>query len=148
MNQTGLITPEELRPICGRACRILDELDRILLCHHEVHRLLLIGILSRGHILLEGLPGVGKTALVKALGSLLSLEFKRIQFTPDLLPSDILGCNILQMMPDGERKMVFQPGAIFSNIGGTATLIGDLHDFLDGRTEELPARFDRTFGVE
>lgn len=116
MNQTGLITPEELRPICGRACRILDELDRILLGHHEVHRLLLIGILSRGHILLEGLPGVGKTALVKALGSLLSLEFKRIQFTQDLLPSDILGCNILQMMPDGERKMVFQPGAIFSNI--------------------------------
>lgn len=115
-HQTELIPPEELQPIRERACRILDELDRILLGHHEVHRLLLIGILSRGHILLEGLPGVGKTALVKALGSLLSLEFKRIQFTPDLLPSDILGCNILQMMPDGERKMVFQPGALFSNI--------------------------------
>ena len=120
MNQTGLITPEELRPICGRACRILDELDRILLGHHEVHRLLLIGILSRGHILLEGLPGVGKTALVKALGSLLSLEFKRIQFTPDLLPSDILGCNILQMMPahriDEKNKSVQENTFICLNI--------------------------------
>ncbi len=116
MSRTELISPGELQPVQERANRILDELDRILLGHHEVHRLLLIGILSRGHILLEGLPGVGKTALVKALGTLLSLDFKRIQFTPDLLPSDILGCNILQMMPDGERKMVFQPGAIFSNI--------------------------------
>lgn len=116
MSRTELISPGELQPVQERANRILDELDRILLGHHEVHRLLLIGILSRGHILLEGLPGVGKTALVKALGTLLSLDFTRIQFTPDLLPSDILGCNILQMMPDGERKMVFQPGAIFSNI--------------------------------
>ncbi|MBR4371334.1 MAG: AAA family ATPase, partial [Victivallales bacterium] len=66
--------------------------------------------------LLEGLPGVGKTALVKALGQLFALDFKRIQFTPDLLPSDILGGNILQVSPDGRREFVFQPGAIFANI--------------------------------
>ncbi|MEA4863222.1 MAG: AAA family ATPase [Victivallaceae bacterium] len=111
-----LITPEVLEPVTRRANAILDELNRILLGHEQVHRLLLIGILSRGHVLLEGLPGVGKTALVKALGELLSLEFKRVQFTPDLLPSDILGCNILQTMPDGTRKMEFQPGAVFTNI--------------------------------
>ncbi len=116
MSQPELIPPDELQAIQQQANRVLDELDRILLGHHEVHKLLLIGILSRGHVLLEGLPGVGKTALVKALGQLLSLDFKRIQFTPDLLPSDILGCNILQMEPDGTRKMSFQPGAIFSNI--------------------------------
>ena len=116
MSQPVLIAPEELLPIQERAVRILSELDRILLGHHEVHKLLLIGILSRGHVLLEGLPGVGKTALVKALGELLSLEFRRIQFTPDLLPSDILGCNILQPEPDGARRMVFQPGAIFTNL--------------------------------
>ncbi|MEG1980726.1 MAG: AAA family ATPase [Victivallaceae bacterium] len=116
MSETQLISPEEMRVIQGRAKLILEELDRILLGHHEVHRLLLIGILSRGHILLEGLPGVGKTALVKALGELLQLDFKRIQFTPDLLPSDILGCNILQTQGDGTRKMEFQPGAIFTNI--------------------------------
>lgn len=112
----GMISPPELQSMQQRAARILEELDRILLGHGEVHKLLLFGILSRGHILFEGLPGVGKTALVKALGQLLSLDFKRIQFTPDLLPSDILGCNILQMMPDGTRQMVFQPGAIFTNI--------------------------------
>ncbi len=116
MSKSELISPEEMLPVRDAANRILEELDRILLGHHEVHRLLLIGILSRGHILLEGLPGVGKTALVKALGTLLSLDFKRIQFTPDLLPSDILGCNILQVLPDGRREMEFQPGAIFTNI--------------------------------
>lgn len=116
MIQNELMKPEELVPVCERASKILAELDRILLGHAEVHRLLLIGILSRGHILLEGLPGVGKTALVKALGNIMTLEFKRIQFTPDLLPSDILGSNILQTMPDGSRKMEFQSGAIFTNI--------------------------------
>lgn len=109
-------TPEELLPATRNANRILEELDRILLGQHHIHRLLLIGILSRGHILLEGLPGVGKTEMVKALGRLMSLEFKRIQFTPDLLPGDILGGSILQMTPDGERRLVFQPGAIFTNI--------------------------------
>ena len=111
-----LLTPEQLLPQQQLAQKILDELNRILLGHEEVHRLLLIGILSRGHVLLEGLPGVGKTALVKALGQLFALDFKRIQFTPDLLPSDILGGNILQVSPDGRREFVFQPGAIFANI--------------------------------
>ncbi len=116
MSKLELLNPDELAPMTARAVRVLEELDRILLGHHDLHRLLLIGILSRGHILLEGLPGVGKTALVKALGQLLALDFKRIQFTPDLLPSDILGCNILQVTDDGTRQMVFQPGAIFTNI--------------------------------
>ena len=111
-SEASLVAPEILAEAQACANRILSELDRILLGHHEVHRLLLIGILSRGHILLEGLPGVGKTALVKALGALLSLDFKRIQFTPDLLPGDILGCSILRTEPDGTRRMTFQPGAI------------------------------------
>ena len=63
-----LLTPEEMAPSVECTKRILDELDRILLGHHDVHKLVLIGILSKGHILLEGLPGVGKTALIKALG--------------------------------------------------------------------------------
>ena len=111
-----LMTPEEIAPAVECANRLLTELDRILLGHHEIHKLVLMGILSRGHILLEGLPGVGKTALVKALGQLLDLEFKRVQFTPDLLPSDILGGSILQMGEDGQRHLAFQPGPIFANI--------------------------------
>ncbi|MBQ9368973.1 MAG: AAA family ATPase [Victivallales bacterium] len=113
---TMLMTPEEMAPAVECANKLLAELDRILLGHHEIHKLVLMGILSRGHILLEGLPGVGKTALVKALGQLLDLEFKRVQFTPDLLPSDILGGSILQMGEDGQRHLAFQPGPIFANI--------------------------------
>ena len=96
--------------------RTLEELDKILLGQHKLHELVLIGILSRGHILLEGLPGVGKTALVKALGEILSLKFSRVQFTPDLLPGDITGGSILQTAPDGSRNFEFQPGPIFTNI--------------------------------
>ena len=100
---------------------MLAELDRILLGRTELHRLVVVGVLSRGHILLEGLPGVGKTALVKALGQLLNLSFSRVQFTPDLMPGDILGTHILQESGpsgngDGRRQMVFQPGPIFTNI--------------------------------
>jgi len=78
--------------------------------------MVLAGILSRGHILLEGLPGLGKTELVRAVGRIMQLEFKRIQFTPDLMPSDILGTHILQETKDGPREMVFQPGPVFTNI--------------------------------
>src|SRR5262249_47434770 len=111
-----ILQPEELNPAVELANRALAELDRILLGRSELHRLVLAGILSRGHILLEGLPGVGKTALVKALGGLLNLQFNRVQFTPDLMPSDILGAHILQESHDGRRAMDFHPGPIFTNL--------------------------------
>jgi len=114
---TSSIVPEqELAPAAAMAGRILEQLDRMLLGRPQLHRLVLAGILSRGHILLEGLPGVGKTALVQALGQLLRLEFNRVQFTPDLMPSDILGSHILQQESDGERRMAFHPGPVFTNI--------------------------------
>jgi MoxR-like ATPase len=96
--------------------QVCDQLDRILLGRSALHRQVMIGILSRGHILLEGLPGLGKTALVKALGDILQLDFKRIQFTPDLMPGDILGTHILQQRQDGEREMAFTPGPVFTNL--------------------------------
>ena len=111
-----ILQPEEINPAISLANRILAQLDRILLGRSELHRLVLTGIFSRGHILLEGLPGVGKTALVKALGDLLGLEFKRVQFTPDLMPSDILGTHILQSNPDGRREMEFHARADLSPI--------------------------------
>jgi MoxR-like ATPase len=111
-----ILQPEEINPAVELANKILDQLDRILLGRSELHRLVLAGVLSRGHILLEGLPGVGKTALVKALGDLLHLQFKRVQFTPDLMPSDILGTHILQEAADGRRAMEFHPGPIFTNL--------------------------------
>ncbi len=111
-----ILQPEELNPAVELANKILNQLDRILLGRSELHRLVLAGILSRGHILLEGLPGVGKTALVKALGDLLHLQFKRVQFTPDLMPGDILGTHILQGTDDGRRAMEFHPGPVFTNL--------------------------------
>ena len=72
--------------------------------------------LSRGHVLLEGLPGLGKTALVKTIGQILKLDFKRIQFTPDLMPGDVLGTHILQETSSGKRELIFQPGPVFTNI--------------------------------
>src|SRR5262245_50247474 len=73
-----ILQPEEISPAVELANRALAELDRILLGRSELHRLVFAGVLSRGHILLEGLPGVGKTALVKALGGLLNLQFNRV----------------------------------------------------------------------
>ncbi len=112
----ALPSPAELKPATELANTILEELDGMLLGRGPLHRLMLAGLLARGHILLEGLPGLGKTALIKALGEILQLDFKRIQFTPDLMPGDILGSNILQPTPDGGREMVFHPGPVFCNL--------------------------------
>jgi MoxR-like ATPase len=112
----ALLRPEELRPAVELTRRLLDQLDTMLLGRPDLHRLVLAAILSRGHLLLEGVPGVGKTALVKALGQLLNLDFKRVQFTPDLMPGDILGTHILQETSGGGREMVFRPGPVFTNI--------------------------------
>ncbi|MDR0390618.1 MAG: AAA family ATPase, partial [Planctomycetaceae bacterium] len=107
---------DELKPLSAGIRELLDALDMMFLGRSELHRLVVIGILSRGHILLEGVPGVGKTALIKGLGNLFGLTFDRVQFTPDLMPGDISGTNILQENSNGKREMVFQPGPIFTNI--------------------------------
>ncbi|MBC8094259.1 MAG: AAA family ATPase [Akkermansiaceae bacterium] len=111
-----ILKPEELQPAADLARKTLEQLDRILLGRKALHRLVMIGVLSRGHILFEGLPGLGKTALVRTIGQILHLDFKRIQFTPDLMPGDILGTHILQQTDSGNREMLFQPGPVFTNI--------------------------------
>ena len=111
-----LLSPAELQPAVDLSQKILRDLDAVLLGQAQLHRLVLAGVLARGHILLEGMPGVGKTVLIKTLGQLLSLRFSRVQFTPDLMPSDILGTTILQQSADGSRRMEFQPGPVFTNI--------------------------------
>ena len=79
-----ILSPDELRPATDALRRVLGELNRMLLGRDALHRLVLAGILARGHILLEGLPGLGKTALVKAIGDIKQLQFKRVQFTPEI----------------------------------------------------------------
>src|SRR5918912_36634 len=110
------LQPAELEPAVALTARLREQLDRLLLGRSDLHTLVLAGVLSRGHVLLEGVPGVGKTALVKALGQLLRLDFKRVQFTPDLMPGDILGTHILQETEGGGREMTFRPGPVFTNL--------------------------------
>ncbi|MEX2673278.1 MAG: AAA family ATPase [Phycisphaeraceae bacterium] len=116
MSSADLLPPDRLEPAARAAGRLLEELDAVLLGQGDLNRLVLVGILSRGHILLEGLPGVGKTQLVKTLSELMRLDFSRVQFTPDLMPGDILGTHILQENAEGRREMNFEPGPIFSNL--------------------------------
>ena len=100
----------------GKHVRSLSHaLQQVIFGQEELIQLVLTGILARGHILLEGLPGLGKTELVKGLSRILQLETRRIQFTPDLLPGDITGNPVLQEK-DGARQFVFQPGPLFTNI--------------------------------
>ncbi|HEY5894013.1 MAG TPA: AAA family ATPase [Chthoniobacterales bacterium] len=109
------LTETELHPAAEHMHRLRTALQTVLFGQETLIELVMIGLLSRGHLLLEGLPGLGKTELVKGLARCLSLEARRVQFTPDLLPGDITGNPILQGV-DGQRKFVFQPGPLFANL--------------------------------
>jgi len=97
--------------------RIIDELRKTIVGMEQVLDEMMIAVFSRGHCLLVGVPGLAKTLLVSSLAECLSLSFKRIQFTPDLMPSDITGTEILQDDPvSGQRKFMFSKGPVFANI--------------------------------
>ncbi len=95
---------------------IKNEIHKDVVGQDEIVDNVIIAIISGGNVLLEGIPGVGKTRLVRTLGKTLSLPFSRIQFTPDLMPSDVTGTNIIQKDEDGKMKTVFQAGPIFANL--------------------------------
>lgn len=97
------------------ATKIEAEIGKVIVGQKEVVRAVLIGILSGGHVLLEGVPGLGKTMLIRTLGDVLTLDFSRIQFTPDLMPADITGTDIMEEM-NGQRAFRFQKGPVFANL--------------------------------
>ncbi|HQW30159.1 MAG TPA: AAA family ATPase [Verrucomicrobiales bacterium] len=99
----------------GKIKNLLIALNEAIYGQEALVELVVTGLLARGHILLEGLPGLGKTELVKALAKTLELDNKRIQFTPDLLPGDITGNPVLQETANG-REFVFQKGPLFANL--------------------------------
>ena len=99
-----------------RFTRITQEVARRIVGHDEVVGLTVTSLLAGGHVLLEGIPGVGKTSLVHTLADVLQLKFSRIQFTPDLMPADIVGTNIVQEHSHGGTFFEFQPGPIFANV--------------------------------
>ena len=112
---TKMLTEEQVARGQQLLAAVRDGANQVLLGQGELVELCLIAMCARGHLLLEGLPGLGKTELVKALATLTGLSLRRVQFTPDLLPSDITGGPILQEQ-DGERRMEFRPGPLFANL--------------------------------
>ena len=113
-DQAAVLAAEKFRDSCER---MLTGLKRVIVGQDQVIEEVLIAMFSRGHCLLEGVPGLAKTLLVRTLAGVLNLEFHRIQFTPDLMPSDIIGTEILREdRATGHRQFEFVRGPIFSNI--------------------------------
>src|SRR5436189_3071082 len=96
-----------------RASRLENELKKVIRGKDEVVRLALVSVLARGHLLIEGVPGVGKTTLAHAMARALDCNFQRIQFTSDMLPTDVLGITIYSAL---EQQFEFKPGPVFTNV--------------------------------
>ena len=108
---------QDLQAQLARLTPLREAIGQAIVGQHDVVEQLLIGLLAGGHCLLEGVPGLGKTLLVRSLGEALHLQFRRVQFTPDLMPSDILGTELLEEdHGTGHRHFRFQPGPIFTNL--------------------------------
>ncbi|MEM9444315.1 MAG: MoxR family ATPase [Verrucomicrobiota bacterium] len=93
-----------------------SEVSRFIVGHQSLIEEVLIAVVCGGHVLLEGVPGLGKTALVHSIAQAMDLNFQRIQFTPDLLPADIVGTQILMEQDSGHKAFTFQPGPVFCNV--------------------------------
>jgi len=109
-------TEEQIQLFRQSYSALRDEIAKVIVGHESIVEGTLIALLSGGHVLLEGVPGLGKTLLVRTLSEVLDLSFNRIQFTPDLMPADILGTNIVMETPGGRREFQFQRGPIFAHL--------------------------------
>lgn len=111
-----MITEKEIAFFAEKSKQILQEIAKDMVGQRQVVEEAVIAMIAGGNVLLEGVPGVGKTRLVRSMGRVFSLPFSRIQFTPDLMPADVTGTNIIQKDTQGNSRMVFQKGPIFSSI--------------------------------
>jgi MoxR-like ATPase len=109
-------TEEQIAAFRQTYSTLRSEIGKTIVGHDPIVEGTLIALLAGGHVLLEGVPGLGKTLLVRTLSEVLDLPFNRIQFTPDLMPADILGTNIVMETPGGRREFQFQKGPIFANL--------------------------------
>src|SRR6476620_5681070 len=108
---------DAVRELATAYRQLTEQIGRVIIGQHKVVEQLLMALFSRGHCLLVGVPGLAKTLLVSTVSKVLHLSFKRVQFTPDLMPSDITGTDILQDDPEtGRRKFSFLQGPIFANM--------------------------------
>jgi MoxR-like ATPase len=109
-------TEEQIQTFRQAYAALRAELGKVIVGQEAVIEGTLQALFAGGHVLLEGVPGLGKTLLVRTLGEVLDLSFSRIQFTPDLMPADILGTNIVMEVPGGRREFQFQRGPIFAHL--------------------------------
>lgn len=120
MSSETAADPDEERRVVellrGARAQIFTELRKVIIGQEEVIEQLLLALFAGGHCLITGAPGLAKTLLVQSVADLFHLKFARIQFTPDLMPADITGTEILEQDENGQRKMVFVPGPIFANV--------------------------------
>jgi MoxR-like ATPase len=143
------LTPDHATERCAA---VLDEIERAVVGHRRSLELVLMGILSGGHVLLEDLPGLGKTLIARSFAAVLGLEFARIQFTPDLLPSDVVGAPLYDQRTG---QMVFRPGPVFTQLlladeinrtppktqAALLEAMGEGQVSMDGVTRRLPQPF-------
>jgi MoxR-like ATPase len=134
----------QLERLVGALNKAHAEIGKVVLGQEDVVRQLLVGLVSDGHTLLEGPPGVGKTMLIRTLSSAVGLDFNRIQFTPDLMPADITGGNVLAADDTGAMRLQFQPGPVFTQL-----LLADEINRATPRTQSalLEAMQERTISV-
>ena len=111
-----MITEESIKKFSEQCKNIFEQIGRDVVGQKEVVEGTVVAMIAGGNVLLEGVPGVGKTRLVRTLGRVFDLPFSRIQFTPDLMPADVTGTNIIVKGDDGNTEFQFQPGPVFSNI--------------------------------
>jgi MoxR-like ATPase len=110
------VVATQMAQMAGQLAAVRTELAKVIVGQEEVVEGVLLGVLAGGHVLLEGVPGLGKTLLVRTLARVLDLPFSRVQFTPDLTPSDIVGATILVEDDKGQRHLRFQPGPVFASV--------------------------------
>jgi MoxR-like ATPase len=146
------LAPDQVAAVAARAAEVSREVARVFIGAAEVPELLLVALFARGHVLLEGVPGVAKTTLAKAFASTLRCAFKRVQFTPDLMPADITGTYVLSPA-DGTFKL--RHGPVFANVvlgdeinrapaKTQSALLEAMQEFqttIDGETRALPSPF-------
>src|SRR6187401_1228755 len=109
-------TESQIQSFRDNYAALLGEIAKVIVGHTEIVQSTLIALFGGGHVLLEGVPGLGKTLLIRTLGEVLDMPFNRIQFTPDLMPADILGTNLVMETDAGKRAFEFQRGPIFAHL--------------------------------
>jgi MoxR-like ATPase len=106
----------DIESVTGKLADVRSEISKAIVGQSEVVEGVLTTLLAGGHVLLEGVPGLGKTLLVRTLARVIALSYSRIQFTPDLMPADVIGTSVLQEDDNGKKSLDFQPGPVFTNL--------------------------------